>query len=94
MVVSYADSDSGEIGWRTTSEVPTGETPTFVPGDLGFILISTGMVWFMIPGLGFFYAGMLRAKNALSLILLSFWAAAIVSIQVNMAPTFKAILGM
>jgi len=84
LIFPDTDSDSGEGGWNapTTTEDPTGETPTFDPGDLAFILISTGMVWFMITGLGFYYTGMLRAKNALSLILLSLWSASIVSIQV------------
>lgn len=35
----------------------------------------------MIPGLGFFYAGLTRTKNALSLILICILAAAIVAVQ-------------
>lgn len=35
-------------------------------GDVGFILICTMLVFFMTPGLGLFYAGMVRRKNVLN----------------------------
>ncbi|KAG5645694.1 hypothetical protein DXG03_005532 [Asterophora parasitica] len=39
------------------------------------------LVWLMIPGLGFFYSGLLRRKNALSMIWTSMTAIAVVSFQ-------------
>ena len=50
-------------------------------GDTVFVLISTALVLLMTPGLAFFYAGMVRGKNVLNTIMLSFATIAIVSIQ-------------
>jgi Amt family ammonium transporter len=55
----------------------------FNAGDIAWILTSTGLVWLMIPGVGYFYSGMARSKNALSLIMLSVISVAVVSFQVN-----------
>ncbi|OFX16768.1 MAG: ammonia channel protein, partial [Armatimonadetes bacterium RBG_16_58_9] len=41
-------------------------------GDTAWVLASSAMVMFMTPGLGLFYAGMVRRKNALATILQSF----------------------
>lgn len=38
-------------------------------GDVAFILICSMLVFFMTPGLGLFYAGMVRRKNALNTIM-------------------------
>jgi ammonium transporter, Amt family len=51
------------------------------PGDIAWTLASTALVWIMIPGLGFFYSGLLRRKNALSMIYLSMMSIAVVSFQ-------------
>lgn len=37
----------------------------------------------MVPGVGFFYSGLLRRKNALSMIYLSMMTVAMVSFQVR-----------
>jgi Amt family ammonium transporter len=42
------------------------------PGDTAWILISTALVMMMTPALAFFYGGMVRKKNLLSTINLSF----------------------
>ncbi|RUS20516.1 ammonium transporter AmtB-like domain-containing protein [Endogone sp. FLAS-F59071] len=60
---------------------PTSATPTYNPGDISWVLTSTALVWLMIPGVGYFYSGMSRSKNALSLIMLSVLSVAIVSFQ-------------
>ncbi|WP_202319697.1 ammonium transporter [Archaeoglobus neptunius] len=49
-------------------------------GDVAWILVSTALVMLMIPGVGFFYAGMVRRKNAVNMIALSFVSLIIVSI--------------
>src|ERR1043165_859703 len=51
-------------------------------GDTAWVLTSTALVFIMIPGLGYFYSGMARSKNALSLIMLSVLSLAVVSVQV------------
>ena len=49
------------------------ETPTLDSGDTAWMMTSTALVLFMtIPGLSLFYAGMVRAKNALSVMMQCF----------------------
>jgi len=50
-------------------------------GDTAFILVSTAMVMLMIPGVGLFYGGLVRKKDVVSMIGLSFLALALVSVQ-------------
>jgi ammonium transporter len=50
-------------------------------GDTAWVLVATAMVMLMTPGVGFFYGGMVRRKNVISMIALSFVAFALVSIQ-------------
>ncbi|KAF9914706.1 hypothetical protein BX616_007736 [Lobosporangium transversale] len=50
-------------------------------GDIAWTLTSTALVWLMIPGIGYFYSGMARSKNALSLIMLSCCSVAVVTFQ-------------
>lgn len=61
----------------------TQETVTYGLGDIAWVLTSTALVWIMIPGVGFFYSGLLRRKNALSMIFTSMMALAVVSFQVR-----------
>jgi ammonium transporter, Amt family len=49
-------------------------------GDTTWMLISTGLVMLMTPGLGFFEAGLIRGKNSLSVIMQTFSGLAILSI--------------
>jgi Amt family ammonium transporter len=50
-------------------------------GDTAFVIICTALVMLMTPGVGLFYGGMVRKKNLISMIAMSFIAFAIVSIQ-------------
>lgn len=45
------------------------------------VLASMALVWIMIPGVGLFYSGLLRRKNALSMIYLSMAGVAVGSFQ-------------
>jgi len=49
-------------------------------GDTAWVLASTALVMLMTPGLGLFYAGMVRRKNALATILQSFILVAVVGV--------------
>ena len=50
-------------------------------GDTAWLMTSTALVLFMtIPGLALFYAGMVRAKNAVSVMMQCFAIAGLVSI--------------
>jgi ammonium transporter, Amt family len=50
------------------------------PGDTAWMLISTAMVMLMTPGLAFFYGGMVRRKNALSTIMMSFMCLGLIGV--------------
>ncbi|KAJ3012342.1 hypothetical protein HKX48_006328 [Thoreauomyces humboldtii] len=49
--------------------------------SIAFVLICTALVYVMTPGLGLFYSGMSRTKNALSLIMISMLAMSIITVQ-------------
>ncbi|PWN29505.1 high affinity ammonium transporter [Jaminaea rosea] len=50
-------------------------------GDMAWVITATALVWIMIPGLGFFYGGLLRRKNALSMLWMSLVVSSIVFFQ-------------
>ena len=50
-------------------------------GATAWILTATALVMIMTPAVGFFYGGLVRRKNLISMITLSFVAFALVSIQ-------------
>ena len=56
------------------------EAPAIDTGDTAFILICAALVMIMTPGLALFYGGMVRKKNVLSTIMLSFIVISVVSI--------------
>ena len=50
-------------------------------GDTAWVLIATALVMLMTPALAFFYGGMVRRKNILSTLNLSFILMALISLQ-------------
>jgi Amt family ammonium transporter len=54
---------------------------TLDTGDTAWILVSAALVMLMTPGVGFFYGGMVRKKNVIAMIALSFIVFAVVSLQ-------------
>lgn len=57
------------------------EGPNIDPGDTAWLLVSTGLVLFMmIPGLAMFYAGLVRVKNVLSVYMNCFAITAVVTV--------------
>ncbi len=49
-------------------------------GDTAWLLISTALVWLMMPGLALFYGGMVRRKNLLATMMMSFAIIGVVSV--------------
>jgi Amt family ammonium transporter len=49
-------------------------------GDTTWVLVSTALVLLMTPGLALFYAGMVRSKNALGMIMQNFVAIGVVTV--------------
>lgn len=52
-----------------------------IPGDIVFSIISTALVFFMIPGLAFFYGGLVRKKNLLNIMACSFVMIGVISLM-------------
>ncbi|EIW55877.1 ammonium transporter [Trametes versicolor FP-101664 SS1] len=77
-MVNITYDASGSINWF---DPDSGEVVVYNPGDMAWVLASTALVWLMIPGVGFFYSGLLRRKNALSMIWASMMTLAVVSFQ-------------
>jgi Amt family ammonium transporter len=50
-------------------------------GDTAWVLISTTLVMIMTPGLAFFYGGLVRKKNVLSILMQCFMILCIISLQ-------------
>ncbi|OPY60840.1 MAG: Ammonium transporter NrgA [Syntrophorhabdaceae bacterium PtaU1.Bin034] len=50
-------------------------------GDTAWILMSTGLVMLMTPGLAFFYGGMVRRKNVLGILMQCFTVLCVLSLQ-------------
>ena len=50
-------------------------------GDTAWMIVATALVMLMTPGLAFFYGGLVRSKNVLNTLMMSFIALAIISIQ-------------
>lgn len=50
-------------------------------GDTAWVLVSTALVLVMVPGLAFFYGGLVRGKSALNTMLMCIAALAVVTVQ-------------
>jgi Amt family ammonium transporter len=57
-----------------------GGTTVIDSGNTAWMLMATGLVLFMTPGLAFFYAGMVRSKNVLGMLMQNFFAMGLLAI--------------
>jgi Amt family ammonium transporter len=57
------------------------EAPAISAGDTAWVLMSTALVLLMVPGLAFFYGGLVRTKSALNTMLMSLGALGVVTVQ-------------
>ncbi|ADV24372.1 amt family ammonium transporter [Cryptococcus gattii Ru294] len=74
--VTYTESSSDMI--YTADD---GTQYLYNLGDMSFVIVAMALVWIMVPGVGLFYSGLLRRKNALSMIFLSMAGVAVGSFQ-------------
>lgn len=65
----------------SATNIAAAEAPKIDTGVTTFIMCSVASVMLMTPGLGLFYAGMVRTKNALGTIMQSFFALGLISVQ-------------
>jgi len=71
-----------QAGGNSTLEPQQGETEMKInSGDTAWVIVAAGFVLMMTPALAFFYGGMVRRKNILSTLNLSFITIALISIQ-------------
>lgn len=59
----------------------SSDLSTISPADTAWLLVSSSLVMLMTPAVGLFYGGMVRKKNMLSTIMLSFAALVLVTLQ-------------
>jgi ammonium transporter, Amt family len=64
----------------TPLETPTAE-PVLDKADTTWMIVSSALVFFMIPGLALFYGGIVRVKNVLSTMMHSFMAIILLTLQ-------------
>ena len=74
--------------------------PEINTGDTAWILVSTALVLFMTPGLAFFYGGLVRRKNILSILMQCFMMICLVTVQwvvfgysLAFGPDVKSLIG-
>lgn len=75
---AFALAQDGTASTATPTEAAKPWAPD--TGDTAWMLASSALVLFMTPGLAFFYGGLVRGKNALNTLLMSFGAMALLSI--------------
>src|SRR3989344_7011265 len=68
--ISFAGASAGEYDPASISS-----------GDTAWMLVSAALVMLMVPGVGFFYAGMVRSKNVVSVLKHSIVILSLVTLQ-------------
>jgi Amt family ammonium transporter len=74
--------------------------PVINTGDTAWVLLSAALVFLMTPGLAFFYGGLVRKKNMLSVLMQCFMLMCIITLQwvifgysLSFGPDIKGIIG-
>ncbi|HMI38916.1 MAG TPA: hypothetical protein VK500_03355, partial [Nitrospiraceae bacterium] len=78
-----ADAQAPEAPATATPGAAAAPAPPKIDsGDTAWVLVSTALVLVMTaPGVALFYGGMVRSKNALSVVLQSFIILCLISVQ-------------
>jgi len=90
----------GETSQITQINTVASQQPAIDTGDTAWVLMSAALVLLMTPGLAFFYGGLVRRKNMLSVLMQCFMAICLLSIQwvvcgysLSFGPDIKGIIG-
>ena len=78
IMTMLAGSGYGQEAVAAVSATPPAVINT---GDTAWMLISTALVFLMIPGLAFFYGGLVRKKNILSILMQCFAVICLITLQ-------------
>jgi ammonium transporter, Amt family len=84
-----------KFGWAADAVAPAVDT-----GDTAWVLISAALVFLMTPGLAFFYGGLVRKKNMLSVLMQCFMLMCVITLQwvvfgysLSFGPDIKGVIG-
>jgi len=69
------------LAFATLVAAPGWAAEGLSPGDTAWVLAASALVLLMLPGLALFYAGMVRSKNVLSTLMMSFVAMGVLGVQ-------------
>ncbi len=88
------------IGWMLPAFAEEAAGPVIDTGDTAWVLISCALVLLMTPALAFFYGGLVRKKNMLSVLMQCFMLMCIITIQwvvigytLSFGPDIKGLIG-
>ncbi len=77
-----------------------GAAPAINAGDTAWMLVCAALVFLMTPGLAFFYGGLVRRKNFLSILMQCFMLACVITLQwvlfgysLSFGPDLKGMIG-
>ncbi|VVT46855.1 uncharacterized protein SAPINGB_P001421 [Magnusiomyces paraingens] len=77
-----ASTTAGLTGTGTGGDSLTVDlNQQFDRADMAWIMVSSALVWIMIPGVGLLYSGLSRKKNAVSLLWMSIMAAGLIGFE-------------
>src|SRR5512140_3773887 len=68
-----------KLRWHLFSRTRRKPMPQIDPAATALVLISSALVFIMTPGLAFFYGGLVRRKNVLTIMMQSFISMGIVT---------------
>jgi Amt family ammonium transporter len=71
---------SATIDSEIADAIAAAEAAGITAGATAWVLTSAALVAFMTPGLAFFYAGMVRSKNVLGMLMQNFFAMGLISV--------------
>ena len=69
------------LGLSRTAWAAIPEAPAISGADTAWVLISAALVFLMTPGLAFFYGGLVRRKNMLSILMQCFMLICVITLQ-------------
>jgi Amt family ammonium transporter len=88
------------LGASTLAIAADPVAPLINTGDTAWVLLSAAFVFLMTPGLAFFYGGLVRKKNMLSVLMQCFMLMCIITLQwvvfgysLSFGPDIKGIIG-
>ncbi len=70
-----------EGGASTAPPIPPHVAGTYDTGSIAWVLVSSALVFLMMPGLALFYGGMVRAKNLLNMFMLVMVCVPLIAIE-------------